>query len=190
MVGEEKFLGNLDLKDSLADNFSQLNASFGASIVCGMRIFTSLSFLAFAILFACTISVCGQTVTASLHNAKIVRGAKAEGTIVLSIPEGLHVNSNKPESEYAIPTTVRISGVGFKTNAIDYPTGTNRKFQFSETELNVYEGEIKIPFSITVLRSFRGKTLSVKALIRYQACTDEVCYPPRNKEVVMTASVR
>lgn len=154
------------------------------------RRITSLSFLAFAFLVFGSDVASGQTVSASLADATVSRGSKVEGTIVLSIPEGLHVNSNKPESEYAIPTTVKISGLGFKALPIEYPAGENRKFQFSESELNIYEGEIKIPFTITVLRSFRGKTLSVKALVRYQACTDEVCYPPRNKEVVMTAAVR
>lgn len=151
---------------------------------------SSLTILVFAILVLGSSSASAQTVTASLADANVARGAKVKGTIVLSIPEGLHVNSNKPNSEYAIPTSVRISGLGLKVGAIEYPEGTNRKFQFSESELNVYEGEISIPFTVTVPRNYRGKTLSVKALVRYQACTDEVCYPPRNKEVVMTATVR
>lgn len=134
--------------------------------------------------------VSAQTVAGSLANASVSRGSAVKGTIVLTIPEGLHVNSNKPNSEYAIPTSVRLTGVGLKIGAIKYPEGANRKFQFSEDELNVYEGEILIPFSVTVPRNYRSKTISVKAVVRYQACTDEVCYPPRNKEVVMTASIR
>lgn len=131
-----------------------------------------------------------QTVTGSLADAAVARGGTVKGHIVLSIPEGLHVNSNKPNSEYAIPTSVRITPEGFRVGPITYPDGTNRKFQFSEIELNVYEGEIIIPFTVTIPKAFRGKTLSVKAVVRYQACTDEVCYPPRNKEIVMTAAVK
>ncbi len=131
-----------------------------------------------------------QTVTGSLAKKTVSRGKVVKGTIVLAIPEGLHVNSNKPNSEYAIPTTVKISGAGFKVGAIEYPEGANRKFQFSEDELNVYEGEISMPFTVNLLRNFRGKTLSVKAIVRYQACTEEVCYPPRNKTVIMSATVK
>lgn len=147
--------------------------------------------LAFLIL-AAVVSAGAQTVDVkgSLADPSVARGSAVGGTIVLTIPQGLHVNSNKPESEYAIPTTVRISGVGLKPAVIEYPAGANRKFQFSETELNVYEGEIVIPFSITVPKRFRGDTLSVKAIVRYQACTDEVCYPPKNKEITMTATVK
>ncbi|NOT46717.1 MAG: hypothetical protein HOP17_03060 [Acidobacteria bacterium] len=146
-------------------------------------------FTIFILLFG-TGLVSAQTITGSLADGKIARGARAKGTIVLSIPAGLHVNSNKPNSEYLIATTVKITGVGFKVASVNYPKGIDRKFQFSEEQLNVYEGEIKVPFSITIPRTFHGKTLSVKALVRYQACTNEVCYPPRNKEVVMTAAVR
>lgn len=134
--------------------------------------------------------VAGQTVTGKFSDPSVSRGSAIKGTITLSIPEGLHVNSNKPNSEYAIPTSVRITAAGLKIGEIEYPEGKDRKFQFSESELNVYEGEVSIPFSITVPRGFRGTTISVKAVVRYQACTDEVCYPPRNKEVVMTAEVK
>lgn len=136
------------------------------------------------------VSAEGQTVTGSLAGDTVTRGSTVKGAVVLSIPEGLHVNSNKPESEYAIPTTVRISGVGFKPGSVEYPEGTNRKFQFSESELNVYEGEVSFPFSIVVPKNFRGETLSVKAFVRYQACTTEVCYPPKNKEISITAAVK
>ena len=131
-----------------------------------------------------------QTVTGSVAEAAVARGSTVRGAIVLTIPEGLHVNSNKPSTEYLIPTTVRISGVGFKPGPVEYPDGTNKKFQFSESELNVYVGEVTIPFSIVVPKRFRGDTLSVKALVRYQACTDEVCYPPKNITVLMSAAVK
>lgn len=145
--------------------------------------------LAFVLVFSC-VAANGQTVTGSFDEATVSRGSSVEGSITLSIPEGLHVNSNKPNSEYAIPTTVRVSGVGLKPGTVEYPAGTDRKFQFSESELNVYEGEVKIPFIVAVPKNFRRGTLTVKAVVRYQACTEEVCYPPKNKEVVMTAVVK
>ena len=45
-------------------------------------------------------------------------------------------------------------------------------------------------FTVTVPASYKGKTVSVKATVRYQACTNEVCYPPKNKEVILTARVK
>ena len=146
--------------------------------------------VAFIILAMIAASASGQTVTGALAEATVARGSTAKGTIILSLPEGLHVNSNKPSSEYLIPTSVRISGVGLKPAVVEYPEGTNRKFQFSESELNVYEGEITIPFRIVIPKKLRSNKLALKAHVRYQACTDEVCYPPKNKELTMTVTLK
>lgn len=109
---------------------------------------------------------------------------------MLSIPGGLHVNSSRPASEYAIPTTVRLSGAGVRISGPTFPRGVNRKFQFSENTINVYEGTVRFPFTVTVPTGFKGDTVRLRAVVRYQACTDEVCYPPRNKEITITARVR
>jgi DsbC/DsbD-like thiol-disulfide interchange protein len=135
-------------------------------------------------------SVSAQTVSGSLGNGTVSRGATAKGSIVLSIPGGLHVNSSRPNSEYAIPTSVRVSGQGVRSGGISYPRGRNRKFQFSESVINVYEGRVSIPFTVTVPANFRGDVVRVRAVVRYQACTDEVCYPPKSKDVTITARVR
>lgn len=135
-------------------------------------------------------SVNAQTVSGSLGNGTVSRGSTAKGAIVLSIPGGLHVNSSRPNSEYAIPTSVRLSGQGVRTGGISYPRGRNRKFQFSENVINVYEGRVSIPFTVTIPANFRGDVVRIRAVVKYQACTNEVCYPPKNKEVTITAKVR
>jgi len=131
-----------------------------------------------------------QTVSGSIGNGSVARGSSARGSVVLSIPGGLHVNSSRPASEYAIPTTVRLSGSGVKVSGPTFPRGVNRKFQFSENVINVYEGTVRFPFTVNVPSGFKGDTVRVRAVVKYQACTDEVCYPPRSKDVMLTARVR
>ena len=149
----------------------------------------SLGYL-FAVLILGIISAHGQTVSGSITGGSVVRGGSAKGAIVLSIPGGLHVNSSRPASEYAIPTTVRLSGAGVRISGPTFPRGVNRKFQFSENTINVYEDTVRFPFTVTVPTGFKGDTVRLRAVVRYQACTDEVCYPPRNKEITITARVR
>ena len=149
----------------------------------------SLGYL-FAVLILGIISAHGQTVSGSITGGSVVRGGSAKGAIVLSIPGGLHVNSSRPASEYAIPTTVRLSGAGVRISGPTFPRGLNRKFQFSENTINVYEDTVRFPFTVTVPTGFKGDTVRLRAVVRYQACTDEVCYPPRNKEITITARVR
>jgi Disulphide bond corrector protein DsbC len=132
---------------------------------------------------------CAQSVNGSIANGTVTRGTAARATVVLSIPGGLHVNSNRPNGEYAIATTVRATSPGAKIGAVSYPRGRNRKFEFSESALNVYEGRATFGFNVTVPATFRGSTVRVNVTVRYQACTNEVCYPPKSKQITLTARV-
>lgn len=128
-----------------------------------------------------------QTVSGSVGSVK--RGGSVKGTIVLSLPGGLHTNSSRPSGENLIPTTVKVTAVGAKVGAVSYPRGKNRKFAFSEDTLNVYEGRAAFGFNLTVPAGFKGNVVKIRAVVRYQACTDEVCYAPKSKEITLTAKV-
>lgn len=146
--------------------------------------------MAFFIAGGLAVHTSAQTISGSIGKGVVGRGDKVSGSVVLSIPDGLHVNSNRPSSEYAIPTSVRLSGAGVKLSGVSYPRGRDRKFQFSESLINVYEGRAVFPFTVRVPENFRGNFVRVRAVVRYQACTEEVCYPPKTKEVILTAKVK
>lgn len=150
-------------------------------------IFTGLFFI-FALFFAAETNA--QTVSLSGSLQKFVRGGTSKGTVTMSIPGGLHVNSSRPGSEYAIPTSVRVTGAGLKFGAVTYPRGRSRKFEFSDGSINVYEGRVTFTFDVKVPANFRGNTIRVRVTVRYQACTDEVCYPPTSKTINLTAQVK
>lgn len=129
-----------------------------------------------------------QTINGSIGTIK--RGSSAKATIIMDIPGGLHVNSNNPGSEYSIPTVVKASASGAKVGGVIYPRGKNRKLAFSEDTINVYEGRAVFAFNVAVPAKFKGNVIKIPVNVRYQACTDEVCYPPKNKEITLTAKVR
>lgn len=132
-----------------------------------------------------------QTVTGTIAKGEVTKGRKAKATVVLDIPHDLHTNSNKPGSEYAIPTTVKITPVsGVKIGPVVYPRGMNKKFEFSEKALNIYEGKVEFAFDVTVPTSYRKPKIEIEVSVRYQACTNEVCYPPTSKKATLVANVR
>lgn len=151
-------------------------------------LFTAILSLAFIFLIGGIAHA--QTVPVSGNLGTVKRGGTTRGSIVLNIPGNLHVNSNRPNSEYAIPTSVRLSATGGKVSGAIYPRGRNKKFGFSEDTLNVYEGRTTISFNVTVPKNYRGNTVNVRAVVRYQACTDEVCYAPKNQTINLTARVK
>ena len=155
-----------------------------------MKQLTRFGFLAaFIVVAGYVSSVAAQTVTGSIANGSVTRGTAARATVYLNIPAGLHVNSNHPNGEYAIATTVKASATGARVSTVTYPRGKNRKFEFSEKPLNVYEGRVPLTFSVTAPSTFRGRVVTVNVTVHYQACTNEVCYAPKNKTVTLTAKV-
>ncbi len=151
-----------------------VRVGFLATIVIAVGFFTSIN---------------AQSVSGSIGNGTVTRGTAAKARVVLSIPGGLHVNSNRPNGEYAIATTVKVSSNGVKLSSVTYPRGANRKFEFSEKPLNVYEGRVTFGFNVTAPATFRGRTVTVNVTVRYQACTNEVCYAPKSKQITLKAQV-
>lgn len=131
-----------------------------------------------------------QSVSGSIASGTVKRGKLAKATVILTLPAELHANSNRPGTEYAIPTTVRATATGVTIGKVSYPPGHNRKFEFSEKAINVYEGRVAFGFNVTVPSAYRGSSVKVNVTVRYQACTNEVCYPPKSKQLTLTARIQ
>jgi len=93
------------------------------------------------------------------------------------IAPGLHINSHNPKDKFLIPTALSVpesSGVRLET-AI-YPAGVEFTLPADpQTKLNVYTGEFIID---TKLVATAGDHL-VEARLRYQACDENACMPPK-----------
>jgi DsbC/DsbD-like thiol-disulfide interchange protein len=145
--------------------------------------------LIIAIFLAASVGVCAQTVSGSVASTAR-RGGTVAGFITLNIPNGYHVNSNRPKSENLLPTTVEIKANGGARALISqYPQGKDKTFAFSENPLNIYEGRVVFRFKLKVPRNYRASTLRIRIAVNFQPCTDEVCYQPTTKRLILTARV-
>ncbi len=93
------------------------------------------------------------------------------------IAPGLHINSHAPQDEFLIPTALQIPpGSGVKLEDARYPAGVDFALPSDPgTKLNVYTGEFVIQAR---LNAEPGDHL-VEAKLRYQACDQRQCMPPR-----------
>ena len=115
------------------------------------------------------------------------QGSTFQAAVVMDIPDGLHVNANKPLGKYSVPTVVKVDAPrGFRVTPISYPRGSVRTFRFGgsdETRIAVYEGRPIFRFSVSVPPGQPFGVENVRVSVRFQSCTDEVCYPPATRNL-------
>ena len=129
-------------------------------------------------------------VSGSITPDKIKKGRVVRGSVLIEIPSGLHVQSNKPLDKYLIPTKLDIeTPQGMKVGPISYPRAIMRNLKFSKSAVAVYEGRAMIRFNLTVPASYSGSSGEIKGKLRFQACNDESCFPPVTREVKMWLNV-
>jgi thiol:disulfide interchange protein DsbD len=99
--------------------------------------------------------------------------------VEILIRKQYHINSNKPEQDFLIPTALTFQapeGVAF--GKIEYPQAKMKKFAFSETPLSVYDGNILVFTNISISPDITARDIELKARLDYQACDDQTCQAP------------
>jgi DsbC/DsbD-like thiol-disulfide interchange protein len=131
-----------------------------------------------------------DVLTVRVDAAEAKAGGEARVKMWLKIKEGYHINANPP-SQYQIATELKVEPTeGIQAGKISYPPALNRKFKFSKEELAVYEGEISLLTPLTVNSKVAKGQTTLPAKLRFQACDDEVCYPPRTIDVSIPVNVK
>jgi DsbC/DsbD-like thiol-disulfide interchange protein len=119
------------------------------------------------------------------------RGRSAQAVVVMEIPSGFHVNSSRPLEKFLIPTQLQVEvPAGVKVSAVSYPRALLRKLKFSKNRVAVYEGRAMMRFNVTVPASYGSDSTELRARLKYQACNDEVCFPPQSREISIPVRVR
>jgi DsbC/DsbD-like thiol-disulfide interchange protein len=121
---------------------------------------------------------------------KAQRGRPLRVSIVIDIPSGYHINSNRPLETYLIGTSVKVEpDNGLRAGTVTYPRPLLRTFKFSKKQLSVYEGQARLKFSVTIPANYTDNSAKIKARVRLQSCNDEVCFPPKNYDVSLKIDV-
>lgn len=106
-------------------------------------------------------------------------GDTFELALELIIAPSYHINSQKPEDELLVPTSVEFKKDSvFEVKEIIFPEAKKKKFKFSDKLLSVYEGQTKVKIKIELAEDFCGSNLDIEGKIRYQACDDQACLRP------------
>ena len=154
---------------------------------------TRLLPLLFVLLLPATLyaqSASDVNVSGSIAPDKIKKGRVVRATVVMDIPGGLHVQSNRPLDKYLVATKLDVEAPsGMNVGPISYPRALMRNLKFSKGAVAVFEGRAVMRFNVTVPANYNGGSGEIKGKLRFQACNDESCFPPVTREVKMWLNV-
>jgi len=116
-----------------------------------------------------------------LDTVTVAQGHKAPVTFTFRVEKSYHINSNKPLTEELIPTQLHFSLPGeIAIGKVEYPAGILTSFPFDVTQkLSVYSGEVTIHAMVLAPQEAQAGPLTVHGELRYQACDNNACYPPK-----------
>ena len=104
-------------------------------------------------------------------------GETLRAALRVSLPEGLHTQSNKPRDPLLIPTELIVDAPdGVTVKEIVFPPSTDLKQAGQDQPLAVFEQTFAIGVQLAVA-TVSGR-VSVPFHLRYQACDANLCYPP------------
>ena len=136
----------------------------------------------------------GKAPTLTVAAVPLVTAQRGQATMVnlnFRVPPGYHINSNTPKSEFLIPTALKMDlPTDIILGKIEYPAGEDRSFPFSPDEkLNVYSGDFTIAVAVHPLHTVVPGKYEMRGVLRYQACDNAACYPPKNLPVSFEVKV-
>jgi len=129
-----------------------------------------------------------QYVTYAAEEQIVKAGKKSVVELHFKVGDGFHVNSHTPKSELLIPTAITLKAVGGVTaSPAEYPAGTAYSFSFEPGEkLDVYTGV----FTVKVPMVVEAGAHTVDGVLRYQACDNAACYPPKSLPVQVNVTAK
>ena len=109
--------------------------------------------------------------------------------IYVEVKRGYHIQANKVNDEFIIPTTLEINTGGIITiGKHSFPAGKKFRLEGTNDYLLVYDGVFKIITSFKTREKIQQGNYTLDAQLRYQACDAKTCFSPRT--VAFSVAVR
>ena len=119
------------------------------------------------------------------------RSAAVQARIPVSVQPGFHVNSNTPAEEYLIPLKLTWKSTGaLEAGQLTYPKPSLEKYEFADKPLSVFTGDFSIVANFKVTANAPAGPGVTVGQLRYQACNDRACFPPKNIDINLPYQVQ
>jgi len=120
-----------------------------------------------------------------------VQGKVATVPLLFRVSNGYHINSNHPNSEFLLPIVLKVEATtDIVISKTTYPDGQDLTFAFSPDEkLNVYTGDFKVDVQVRPLQSVTPGKYVIRGILKYQACDNSSCYPPKQLPITFDVKI-
>jgi thioredoxin:protein disulfide reductase len=116
-------------------------------------------------------------------------GTTVDAKITAQLRAGYHCNSNTPSDDYLIPLKLTWGTSALTVSGVVYPKAQMEKYAFSDKPLSVYTGDFEIVTKFKVPDSAPAGPAVLAGKLRYQACTDRMCLPPKTVDVTLPVEI-
>ncbi len=111
---------------------------------------------------------------------KVNQGEKFTIDLSIIVSQTWHINSNKPNDDFLIPSEISANSNGIKLQSVKYPQAHELKLSFSEELVSVYEGTSNAKLTFSVSKDAKVGKQKITVTLDYQACNDVTCMPPNS----------
>ena len=119
------------------------------------------------------------------------RGAELTAKLAVSLSEGYHVNSNTPHEAYLIPLKLTWTPAPLEVASVIFPKPRDEKYQFSPDQpISVFTGNFEIVTKFRVPVDATSGPAIIAGKLRYQACNNTMCFPPKTVEVKLPVEIQ
>jgi len=119
------------------------------------------------------------------------RNSEATAKIAVSLGSGYHVNSNTPHEAYLIPLRLTWMAAPLVVESVTYPKAHDEKYQFSPDQpLSVFTGSFEIATRFKTPADADIGPAILAGKLKYQACNDTTCFPPKTVDIKLPVQIQ
>lgn len=151
------------------------------------KILSGYIFLVITYFFFYTSTIAQTGQNSNLVNIKTIfntenlkAGEERKITVKVTVEDEWHINSNKPNDDFLIPTILKITAnnINLEVSSLKYPVAAELRFDFSEKPVSVYEKDFLIEAKIKIPETTVPGLYKLNVALNYQACNNSTCLPP------------